>query len=125
MNEPNINKNIAPSDLHEIEEQNEKNKMDELYGTFGYSHIFKQKVLLLLGDSERLRTMLDNGNEFVGRLLYDASQHGVSSKEIVAACESMDLKEIYKKAKKQQAIEELYNEWYEMYSQQYNQGKQR
>ncbi|MBE6152775.1 MAG: hypothetical protein E7166_00915 [Firmicutes bacterium] len=76
-----------------------------------YSEEFKQKVLLAVGDSKEMKKLLDEGKEIVGRILEDARLVGVSAKEIVSACESMNLQGVYQKAKKQLAIEELYEEW--------------
>ena len=88
-----------------------------------YSDEFKQKVLATLGDSEEMRKRLDEGKEVVGRILHDEARYsGVSSTEIVAACESMNVQGIYLKAKRQLAVEALYSEWGEMYDQQHNQG---
>ena len=74
-----------------------------------YSEEFKQKVLSTLGDSEEMRKRLDEGQEIVGRYLDDSRYGGVSAKEIVEACESMNVQGIYQKAKRQMAIEELYS----------------
>lgn len=84
-----------------------------------YSEEFKQKVLSTLGDSEEMRKRLDEGQEIVGRYLDDSRYGGVSAKEIVEACESMNVQGIYQKAKRQMAIEELYGEWYELYRNQH------
>lgn len=84
-----------------------------------YSEEFKQKVLSTLGDSEEMRKRLDEGQEIVGRYLDDSRYGGVSAKEIVEACESMDVQGIYQKAKRQMAIEELYGEWSELYRNQH------
>jgi len=86
-----------------------------------YPEEFKQKVLSILGDSEEMRKILDEGQEIVGRYLDDSRYGGVSAKEIVEACESMNVQGIYQKAKRQIAIEELYVEWSELYRNQ-NQG---
>ena len=83
-----------------------------------YSEEFKQKVLSTLGDSEEMRKRLDEGQEIVGRILDDSRFSGVSSKEIVEACESMNVQGIYQKAKRQIAIDELYGEWIELYQNQ-------
>ncbi len=84
-----------------------------------YSEEFKQKVLSTLGDSEEMRKRLDEGQEIVGRYLDDSRYDGVSAKEIVEACESMNVQGIYQKAKRQMAIEELYGEWSELYRNQH------
>lgn len=84
-----------------------------------YSEEFKQKVLSTLGDSEVMRKRLDEGQEIVGRYLDDSRYGGVSAKEIVEACESMNVQGIYQKAKRQMAIEELYGEWSELYRNQH------
>lgn len=84
-----------------------------------YSEEFKQKVLSTLGDSEEMRKRLDEGQEIVGRYLDDSRYGGVSAKEIVEACESMNIQGIYQKAKRQMAIEELYGEWSELYRNQH------
>lgn len=84
-----------------------------------YSEEFKQKVLSTLGDSEEMRRRLDEGQEIVGRYLDDSRYGGVSAKEIVEACESMNVQGIYQKAKRQMAIEELYGEWSELYRNQH------
>ena len=84
-----------------------------------YSEEFKQKVLSTLGDSEEMRKRLDEGQEIVGRYLDDSRYGGVSAKEIVEACESMNVQGIYQKAKRQMAIEELYGEWSELYRNQH------
>ena len=84
-----------------------------------YSEEFKQKVLSTLGDSEVLRKRLDEGQEIVGRYLDDSRYGGVSAKEIVEACESRNVQGIYQKAKRQMAIEELYDEWSELYRNQH------
>lgn len=83
-----------------------------------YSEEFKQKVLSTLGDSEEMRKRLDEGQEIVGRYLEDSRYGGVSAKEIVEACESMNVQGIYQKAKRQIAIDELYGEWIELYQNQ-------
>ena len=83
-----------------------------------YSEEFKQKVLSTLGDSEEMRKRLDEGQEIVGRYLDDSRYGGVSAKEIVEACESMNVQGIYQKAKRQIAIDELYGEWIELYQNQ-------
>lgn len=83
-----------------------------------YSKEFKQKVLSTLGDSEEMRKRLDEGQEIVGRYLEDSRYGGVSAKEIVEACESMNVQGIYQKAKRQIAIDELYGEWIELYQNQ-------
>lgn len=83
-----------------------------------YSEEFKQKVLATLGDSEEMRKRLDEGQEIVGRYLDDSRNSGVSAKEIVEACESMNVQGIYQKAKRQIAIDELYDEWIELYQNQ-------
>ena len=83
-----------------------------------YSEEFKQKVLSTLGDSEEMRKRLDEGQEIVGRYLEDSRYGGVSAKEIVKACESMNVQGIYQKAKRQIAIDELYGEWIELYQNQ-------
>ena len=90
-----------------------------------YSKEFKQKVLSTLGDNEEMRKRLDEGQEIVGRYLDDSRFGSVSAKEIVEAVESNNLAGIYMKAKKQLAIEQLYNEWCEMYHQQNNRGMRR
>lgn len=90
-----------------------------------YSEEFKQKVLSTLGDDEEMRKSLDEGQEFVGRILSDSCFGGVSSEEIVAACDSLNLQGIYIKAKRQLAIQQLYGEWLEMYRQQNNHGIRR
>jgi len=90
-----------------------------------YSEEFKQKVLSTLGNSEEMKKRLDEGQDIVGRILDDSRYSGVSAKEIVAAVESNDLAGIYMKAKNQLAVEELYNEWWEMYRQQNNKGMRR
>ena len=84
-----------------------------------YSEEFKQKVLSTLGDSEEMRKRLDEGQEIVGRYLDDSRYGGVSAKEIVEACESMNVQGIYQKAKRQMAIEELYGEWSALYRNQH------
>ena len=84
-----------------------------------YSEEFKQKVLSTLGDSEEMRRRLYEGQEIVGRYLDDSRYGGVSAKEIVEACESMNVQGIYQKAKRQMAIEELYGEWSELYRNQH------
>jgi hypothetical protein len=84
-----------------------------------YSEEFKQKVLSTLGDSEEMRKRLDEGQEIVGRYLDNSRYGGVSAKEIVEACESMNVQGIYQKAKRQMAIEELYGEWSELYRNQH------
>ena len=84
-----------------------------------YSEEFKQKVLSTLGDNEEMRKRLDEGQEIVGRYLDDSRYGGVSAKEIVEACESMNVQGIYQKAKRQMAIEELYGEWSELYRNQH------
>ena len=84
-----------------------------------YSEEFKQKVLSTLGDSEEMRRKLDEGQEIVGRYLDDSRYGGVSAKEIVEACESMNIQGIYQKAKRQMTIEELYREWSELYRSQH------
>lgn len=89
-----------------------------------YSEEFKQKVLSTLGDSEEMKKRLDEGQEIVGRYLYDSGYGGVSAKEIVEACESMNVQGIYQKAKRQIAINELYDEWIELYQNQ-SQGMHR
>lgn len=83
-----------------------------------YSEEFKQKVLSTLGDSEEMRKRLDEGQEIVGRYLEDSRYGGVSAKEIVEACESMNVQGIYQKAKRQIAIDELYGEWIKLYQNQ-------
>ena len=60
-----------------------------------YSEEFKQKVLSTLGDSEEMRKILDEGQEIVGRYLDESRYGGVSAKEIVEACESMNVQGIY------------------------------
>ena len=84
-----------------------------------YSEEFKQKVLSTLGDSQEMRKRLDEGQEIVGRYLDNSRYGGVSAKEIVEACESMNVQGIYQKAKRQMAIEELYGEWSELYRNQH------
>ena len=84
-----------------------------------YSEEFKQKILSTLGDSEEIRKRLDEGQEIIGRYLDDSRHDGVSSKEIVEACERMNVQGIYLKAKRQMAIEKLYNEWSELYHEQH------
>ena len=84
-----------------------------------YSEEFKQKVLSTLGDSEEMRKRLDEGQEIIGRYLDDSRYNGVSAKEIVEACESMNVQGIYQKAKRQMAIEELYGVWSELYCNQH------
>lgn len=80
-----------------------------------YPKEFKAKVLSLLGDSYEMRKMLDNGQESVGRIICDFGFQGsVSAYEIVDACESMNLQEIYKKAKRQIELDNLYKEWLEL-----------
>lgn len=66
-----------------------------------------------------MRKRLDEGQEIVGRYLDDSRYGGVSAKEIVEACESMNVQGIYQKAKRQMAIEELYGEWSELYRNQH------
>ena len=91
-----------------------------------YPEGFKQKVLSVYGESEDIKKMLETGNEFLGRYLDDARYGGVSAKEIVEACESMNLQGIYQKAKRQVALEELYGEWCDLrQSQMQNQGMHR
>ena len=79
-----------------------------------YPEEFKQKVLTTLVDTPELRQRLDAGQEIVGRILDDSSYVGVTAEEIVAACESLNFGEIYKKAKRQIAIKQLYIEWKEI-----------
>lgn len=90
-----------------------------------YTEEFKQKVLSVYGDSEEIRKMLDSGNAFLGRYLDDARYGGISAKEVVEACESMNYQAIYQKAKRQLALEALYGEWSEMYRNQNNNGMHR
>ena len=87
-----------------------------------YSEEFKQKVLSVCGESEEIKKMLETGNEFLGRYLDDARYNGVSAKEIVEACENMNLQGVYKKAKRQLALEQLYGEWCDLSK---NQGMHR
>ena len=84
-----------------------------------YSEEFKQKVLSTLGDSKEMRKRLDEGQEIIGRYLDNSRYDGVSAKEIVEACESMNVQGIYQKARRQMAIEELYAEWVELYRNQH------
>ena len=84
-----------------------------------YPEEFKQKVLSTLGNSEELKKRLDEGQEIVGRILDDSSYNTISAKEIVDACESMNLQGLYNKAKQVVAIEELYEEWGELHNEQY------
>ena len=79
-----------------------------------YPEEFKQKILSTLGENEEMRKSLDEGEEIVGRYLYD-SKSSISPQEIIEACESSNIQGIYQKAKRQLAIEELYSEWLELY----------
>ena len=90
-----------------------------------YSEEFKQKVLSTLGDNEEMRKRLDEGQEVVGRYLDNSRYAGVSAREIVEAVENKNLAEVYMKAKKQLAVEQLYTEWCEMYREQNNRGMHR
>ena len=81
-----------------------------------YTEEFKQKVSNTLGDSEEMRKRLDEGQTVIGRYLDDSRYGaGISAKEIVEACENMNVQEIYRKAKRQLALEELYSEWSDLY----------
>lgn len=85
-----------------------------------YSNEFKEKVLHTFGDREDIKKMLDNGNEFLGRILDDSSYGNFSPEEIIEACESLNLQQLYNKAKRIKALKELYREWLKMYREQYN-----
>jgi len=83
-----------------------------------YPEEFKEEVLKTLGDSEEMRRLLDIGHDIIGRYLDDSRHGSFSAEEIVAACESLNLQDLYQKAKKQVAIRKLYNEWSTLYHQQ-------
>ncbi len=89
-----------------------------------YSEEFKQKVLAVFNNNEDIKKRLDEGQLIVGRILDDSSYNTITSKEIVEACESMNVQGIYQKAKRQLAIQELYNEWSELYRSQREQQQQ-
>ena len=84
-----------------------------------YSDEFKAKVLLTLGDSEDIKKMLDNGSEWLGRILDDSRQVSISPEEVIEACESLNLQQLYNRAKRQLALKELYREWSKMYREQH------
>ena len=90
-----------------------------------YSEEFKQKVLSTLGDSEDIKKMLDSGSEWLGRYLDDSSQGGLSPKEVVEACQSMNLQPLYQKAQRKLALQQLYGEWSDMYRNQNSNGMHR
>jgi len=88
-----------------------------------YPEEFKQKVLAVFGNSEEMKARLDQGQEIVGRYL-DDSRRDIPAEDVVKACESLDFKEIYAKAKRSVALEELYGEWSDLYHKQHE-GMQR
>lgn len=90
-----------------------------------YSEEFKQKVLSTLGASEEIKKMLDSGSEWLGRYLNDLSCGGLSPKEVVEACQSMNFQSLYQKAQKKLALQQLYSEWSDMYMNQHNSGMHR
>lgn len=83
-----------------------------------YPEEFKQKVLETIGDSDELRKRLDEGQEIIGRYLDDSRYSGISNEEVIEACESMNFQGIYQKAKRQLAMDELYQEWQNIYLEQ-------
>ena len=88
-----------------------------------YPEEFKQKVLSTCNNNERVKEMVNSGSEFLGRYLDEASQSDFTAKEIVEACESMNLQVLYQKAKLKLELQELYSEWLNTYEQQKNNGK--
>ena len=93
-----------------------------------YSDEFKQKVLSIYGTNPEfsisestygeaisMRTLLDNGDEAVG-LFLERGEHGILKNliepdEIIKACESLNFREIYNKAKKLVILQKLVDEW--------------
>ena len=88
-----------------------------------YSEDFKQKVLSTFGYNEGLKSMLDEGHEFIGQYLHDIGAMRIPSEEIVAAYEGSNFQEIYQKAKRLATIHELYLEWKKQYRSQHQKTK--
>jgi hypothetical protein len=89
-----------------------------------YPEEFKKRVLLIF-DGDEMRNRLEQGQEFVGRILDESCCDGVSLKEIVDAYESGNFEGLYQKAKRKLAIKELYSEWCQMHREQYGLGRHR
>lgn len=84
-----------------------------------YPEEFKQKVLLLLGDNEYIRKLLDRDPAYLAQRITDAIYGefgGVSAQEIVEACDTNNYKSLYEKAKKQLELKALSRELWEIRS---------
>ena len=81
-----------------------------------YPEEFKQKVIAAFPDNEELKNGLENGDESVGRILYDLTDtNTVSIYAVIDACE--DLKKmaaLYEMCKKRAFINSLYDEYIEI-----------
>lgn len=80
-----------------------------------YQENFKQKVQLLLGNNEKINSMLNSGNEMIGRYLDDYRQRKISPDDIITAIESNNLQPLYEEAQKLKLADELYGEWIDQY----------
>ena len=80
-----------------------------------YSKETKEKIdLLLSGNDELRKRILDNDAKAISELVTIYSR-GISSGDIVRACESGKIEELYERAKKMEGIRELYKTLCEEY----------
>lgn len=73
-----------------------------------YTESFKQKVRSIYGNT--LDKYLDSNNAFLGRILDDSSQGGISINEVLLAT---NLESLQKKARELKIKQELYSEYWE------------
>jgi len=88
-----------------------------------YPKKFKERVKKAMSNFEvfpghSLYDLLEEGNEFVGRVLDDSRYGAISCESFIEAYESKDpnkMKALYERAQRKVEIEALYDEWYNLY----------
>lgn len=80
-----------------------------------YSEEFKAKFKEVYKDNESMLKCLEMSDQFIGQYLRDELLTVISAEEVVAAYENDFFEDLYKKAKRHLLIEQLYEEWSDMY----------
>ncbi|MDO4962776.1 MAG: hypothetical protein Q4E75_01570 [bacterium] len=82
-----------------------------------YNESFKKRVLEYLPNQLDIQKMLDDGNAFLGRVLYDCCSSMIEPEEVVNAFEGPEgqsqkaIMDLYNKAKRLSGLKGLYAKW--------------
>ncbi len=80
-----------------------------------YREDFKQKVLEVYNNDEKIKEMLDNGIDYVGTIFYNDANEKFTCDDIITAYQNKDFKSLYLEAKKRLEKLKLFYEWQQLY----------